>query len=410
MIAKIRQEKSKILALTDQMMVSGTNFSIGILITRFLGVENYGRFALYWMVFLFLQGLCTAYIGLPAQVLSNQSNDKAAYLEENNRLGKLVLLSSLLLLYPAFLIYNNITNASFGYGYWLFPLVIVLFLKQEMNRKYFYAQLATHKVVIIDFFAYFLQTPALVLLIIFNEFNLNSLLLTLACTGLISQVVFIFIKTPTRTSFQLKNLPITANWIYAKHLILTTVLQWFSGNFILISAGGIIGLAAVGIIRVLQNIMGVLHVLFLTLENVVPVKASILLNNHSKKHMLTYFKKVALVTGIVYGLLLLLLKLFGTQLLELLYGAEYAQHTNLLDLFIGLYILIFLGTLAQLMLKTLKLNYSIFIAYLLTVLFAFLFATPLLETFAIKGVIIGFAILQLITLSVYFFTLKRALL
>ena len=125
--------------------------------------------------------------------------------------------------------------------------------------------------------------------------------------------------------------------------------------------------------------------------------------------MFTYFKKVALVTGIVYGLLLLLLKLFGAQILELLYGAAYAQHTNLLDLFIGLYILIFLGTLAQLMLKTLKLNYSIFIAYLLTVLFAFLLAHPLLEAFAIKGVIIGFAILQLITLSVYFFTLKRAL-
>lgn len=409
MIARILKQKNKILALTDQMIVSGTNFSIGIIITRFVGVESYGRFALYWMVYLFLQGICTAYIGLPAQVLSNQFPDKAVYLEENNRLGKLVLFAVLLFLYPGFYIYNAITDASFGYGYWLFPIVIVLYLKQEMNRKYFYAKLTIPKVVIIDFCAYFLQLPVLLFLTYWSNINLSSILLVFTITGLISQVVFYFIKEPATNKFQLKNLPIHTNWVYAKHLISTTILQWFSGNFILISAGGIIGVGAVGVIRVLQNIMGVLHVLFLTLENVVPVKASILLQKHSKKHMITYFKKVTLVTGIIYGAMLIALKLFGNQILDFLYGPEYVEYAYLLDSFIGLYILVFLGTIAQLMLKTLKLNHAILLAYALTVIFAFILAGPLLQSFAIKGVVIGFGILQLITLSVYYFTLKHAL-
>lgn len=405
----IIQHQNKIYAIGDQVIVSGTNFITGIIITRSIGIENYGRFALYWMIFLFLQGLCNAFIGLPAQVISNQTENKATYLENNNKLGSLLLLCFFILLYPAFFFYNNYADASFGYGYWLFPLVIILFLKQEMNRKYFYAMQSLKRVLIIDSCTYLLQLPALLISIYFFEISLNTILLILTTFGLLGQFAFYILKPNNKLPFSFKNLPIRTNWNYGKHLISTTVLQWFSGNILLISAGSIIGIAAVGVIRVIQNIMGVLHVLFLTLENVVPVKASILLNNHSKKHMFTYFKKVSIVTGIVYGIILLALNLFGKSLLSYLYGAEYEKHEHLLNLFIWLYIFIFIGTIAQLIIKTLKLNHSIFYAYVLTVIAALIISKPLLDAYALPGVVIGFGILQLITISVYLFTLKREL-
>ena len=141
----LKNQTHKVLALSDQVLVSGTNFTVGILITRTIGIEDYGRFTLYWMIFLFLHGLCNSFIGLPAQIISNQMPDKSIYLEENNRLGTLLLIIFFILLYPAFFIYDYTTSASFGYGYWLFPLVILLYLKQEMNRKYFYAKLNLKK-------------------------------------------------------------------------------------------------------------------------------------------------------------------------------------------------------------------------------------------------------------------------
>jgi hypothetical protein len=203
------------------------------------------------------------------------------------------------ILYPAFFIYDAITDTSFGYGYWIFPLVIVFFLKHEMNRKYFYAKQELKKVILIDSFTYLLQIPTFIFLFLNFNIDLNVILLIMATFSGIGQLIFRLIKNKAQPSFSFKNLPIGTNWVYGRHLISTTVLQWFSGNILLISAGSIVGVGAVGIIRVLQNIMGVLHVLFQTLENVVPVKASFLLNEHSKKHMFTYFRRVVLVTGIL---------------------------------------------------------------------------------------------------------------
>lgn len=398
---------SKVMALSDQMMVSGTNFIIGILITRLAGIEDYGRYALYWMIFLFLHGLCNSFIGLPAQIISNQAANKFIYLEENNRLGNLSLTFLLLALYTGFYVYDSLYSSSFGIGYWIFPLTIIIFLKQEMNRKYFYAKLDLKKVITIDFFAYLLQIPSLLILAQYYNITLNLVVVNITLFGLIGQIAFQILKPSYDKPFILSELPFRANWNYSKHLIFTSILQWFSGNILIISAGGIIGLAAVGILRVLQNIMGVLHILFLTMENVIPVKASILLNNHSQKHMFTYFKKVFIVSGILYGIILVALKLSGKFLLSFLYGESYLEYSGLLDLFIYLYIFVFIGTIAQLIIKTLKLNYGISIAYTLTVITAFAISTTLLNSFGIKGVILGLGIFQLITISTYLFIIKR---
>ncbi len=44
-------------ALADQVMVSGVNFLTGILLARGLGIEEFGRFTLAWMVVLFVAGM-----------------------------------------------------------------------------------------------------------------------------------------------------------------------------------------------------------------------------------------------------------------------------------------------------------------------------------------------------------------
>ncbi len=406
----LKQHISKVLALTDQMIVSGTNFVIGVSITRLAGVEEYGRFTLYWMIFLFSHGLCNSFIGLPAQILSNQANNKSEFLEENNRLGIILLSILIAVLYFGFYIYDFYYDSSFGFGYWIFPITITLFLKQEMNRKYFYAKLKLQKVIYIDLCTYLMQIPSLFILSFFYEITLNLVILNLTVFALVGQILFKILKPAYSQPFQISKLPFSENWHYSKHLLFTAILQWFSGNILIISAGGIIGISAVGIIRILQNIMGILHILFLTLENVVPVKASILLNKHSKKHMFTYFKKVFIVTGLFYGVVLIALKTFGHKILTFLYGNSYDQYTNLLNLFILLYILVFIGTIAQLIIKTLKLNYGISIAYTLTVISAFILATPLLNTYDLKGVIFGLGIFQIITISTYFIIIKRNIL
>ena len=404
------QQKSRLMAIADQGIVSGTNFMTGLLITRVCGAETYGEYALYWMIFLFFQGLSNAFIGLPAQVISNQRINKIAYLEFNNQMGLMLMALLLPLLYLGFGIYHLLFQASFGWGYWLFPLVIVLFLKHEMNRKYFYAKDELNKVMLIDSVTYFGFVPTFFILGQANALNLNSIVCSMLCFALVGQSVFQLIKTKNPNLFAFKKLPFHTNWNYAKALITTAILQWFTGNLFLILAGSILGVGAVGIVRILQNVLGVLHVLFLTLENVLPAKAAYLFHHHGKKQVLTYFRKVLLVTGSVYVIILALVYIFGADLLDFLYGNVYRGYGSLLQLFTFVYLFVFLGTLAQIAIKSLHLNHGILKAYIISVGATLALAYPLLSFFQIKGIIIGFGLLQIITLSVYLLTLKKAIL
>ena len=55
-------------ALADQSVVSGANFLTGIILARGLGVAEFGRFSLLWLVVLFVQGI--QYNGIVVAMMS----------------------------------------------------------------------------------------------------------------------------------------------------------------------------------------------------------------------------------------------------------------------------------------------------------------------------------------------------
>jgi O-antigen/teichoic acid export membrane protein len=62
-------KNKKLLVFLDQALVSGSNFVLGILLARYLGVAGYGQFALLWLIVLFFSSLQLAYIISPMLTL-----------------------------------------------------------------------------------------------------------------------------------------------------------------------------------------------------------------------------------------------------------------------------------------------------------------------------------------------------
>ena len=50
MLTLIRRYKHVNWAIADQAIVSGANFVTGILVARFIGIEEFGQFALAWIL------------------------------------------------------------------------------------------------------------------------------------------------------------------------------------------------------------------------------------------------------------------------------------------------------------------------------------------------------------------------
>ena len=59
------------------------------------------------------------------------------------------------------------------------------------------------------------------------------------------------------------------HWHFSKWLTAFALMQWTTGNLFFIAARALLGASAVGALRAAQNLMGVLHILFRGLENVV---------------------------------------------------------------------------------------------------------------------------------------------
>lgn len=73
----VQKESNKLLILMDQAIVSGGNFLLGLVLIRFLGLEDYGLFALLWMGVLFALSLHQAYITMPLMTLAVEKDGVA---------------------------------------------------------------------------------------------------------------------------------------------------------------------------------------------------------------------------------------------------------------------------------------------------------------------------------------------
>ncbi len=78
LIKIIKQHSHLNWTLADQVMVSGVNFLTNILIARFLGLEDFGRFSLLWLLILLINSLQIALIISPMQSIGSQQSDQAA--------------------------------------------------------------------------------------------------------------------------------------------------------------------------------------------------------------------------------------------------------------------------------------------------------------------------------------------
>ena len=78
-------------ALADQAMVSGVNFLTAILLARYLGIEEFGRFALAWMVVLFIVNIQYAMIIAPMMSIDPEKRRTTPVIKRRILLGSCVL-------------------------------------------------------------------------------------------------------------------------------------------------------------------------------------------------------------------------------------------------------------------------------------------------------------------------------
>jgi len=156
-----------------------------------------------------------------------------------------------------------------------------------------------------------------------------------------------------------------------------------------------------------QNIMGLCHVLFLAMENVVPIEAARQFHLDGENALIKYLTQTTWKLGLGFSVVLIFLVVFSPQILNKLYGAEAVEYTYIVLAYVLLYVLVFLGHPFRFFLRTIEKTHPIFIAYVVSSLFSLFFANVLLNMFGMNGLLFGLIATQLFTLLTYFFFVEK---
>lgn len=382
-------------------MVSGVNFLTGILFARFLGIEEYGRFTLAWMAVLFFNSLQQAGIIAPMMSIGpKQEKDKeAAYYS-------VVFIQQIIWSVACFLVLwfgvwlNDFFKPEWQMQDLALPLAASLFAGQlqDFLRRYFFVKKQGGLAFLNDAVSYLGQLVSLIAL--FQLMTLNTAMVLWIITGTSILAVAIGLTqisqlTSSAGSFS----EITkSHWRFSKWLMASALMQWTSSNFFLVAAGSMLGPASAGALKAAQNIMGISHILFQGLENIVPSRASHYYFQGGWTRLLDYLRQVLLWGGGCTALVAFSAGFFPEFWLNLFYGDEFLIYGHVLRWYAGIYLLIFLGLPLRAGLRAIEYSKPIFISYCLMTAFTMVTSGFLIRTFGLMGAICGILGTQVICL------------
>lgn len=403
-------------ALADQAIVSGVNFLTGLLIARFLGIEAFGVFTLLWMAVLFVNSIQMAMISAPMMTIGPKQSDK----ERPAYYGAVVMQQAIFSCLTSLLLWIGITlsdkvDPQWGVAYLAMPLAVSLFFfqNQDFLRRFFFTEGHPVLALISDAISYFGRTAVFILFFLYGTLTIADVLWIISISSALGAMVG-FTQFKAMTFNYKKLIPVfKRHWVLSKWMTASAVMQWTSGNYFILAAGSLLGPVAVGALKAAQNIIGITHILFQGLENIVPAAASRHFMEKSMKGLNKYLLKVSLWGGGATTLIALTVSVSPNALLGLVYGEQYEGYGNVLRWYVLSYVLMFFSLPLRSGLRVLEASRPIFIAYVLMTVFSVSAATTVVELWGVEGVVVGILGTQIIMLLCLFlsfkFRLKKAI-
>ena len=389
------------LTFLDQVIVSGVNFLTGVLLARFLGLEEFGRFTLLWMLVLLVNMVQLSLVLQPMMSLGpkQEENDIPDYL------GAIVLQQTSLLIIFSGLTFLLGLAIPVYFPAWkvdslMFPMiaVVVAFQAQEFVRRYFLTRQRIREALINDMISYGSQMALLMVCFHFTQLKTGGVLWIIAVTSFLAAMLGLFQMEHLRFSWASFREVSAKHWQFSRWLVAGSFMQWLGGQFFVMVSAAILSASAAGAIAAARNILGLTMILFAATENIVSVRASLSYKKGGWHSLCTYIAKVSALGGIANGLICLVAAVFASFWMTLLFGKNYGQYTYLIYWFSATHFLMFFIRPLSSLLRTVERTQQIGIASVLPMVFSILASVPLIRQMGLTGAMIVMIVSQMLIL------------
>lgn len=399
------------LVLADQVMVSGSNFLTNIMLARYLGLSEFGQFALAWMLVLFMHNMNESLVVSPMVSIGPQQSGRGLRKYYGAVFANLAAFNTLFVL--ALFVLMSLAAALFNE--WeiegiIVPILLMVLANhlQHFCRRYFFARDRFIVSFLSDATRYLGQIGLIFFLARGPGLDSTMALLALASTAGLGAIPVLF--AAVRQQFEratLKSVTVR-HWHFSRWLLSSSITTWMSGYFLTAMTGPMLGVAAVGAMRSTQNIVGISNIFVFAMENVIPVRAARRLAEGGIPAMnLLLLKFLFLGIPIVGGVLGV--AAIGSEFwLVFLYGEEFSGYGYLIVWWAAIHFMSFLIMPLNVGLRTLEVTKPLFQVNLILMVLTLATFYPLIRYGGISGAMIGATMVEVIRLAYLFRAARKA--
>jgi len=390
------------IALADQALISGVNFITAILLARFLGLNEFGVYALAFLGVELLHTFQHSLIIAPMMSLLPQidESDRRQYLDALI-VGQLLFAVLLVIAAIGVIVLVAWIVTDWHGRELLWPFVTTAFACQLQMyvRRHMFATGANWAGLISDVLRYPTQMAILYYLLTTTTMDAGLCLYVVAgCSAFATLVALGFLR-PINWELHFFQSVLIRHWRFGHWYLGSELMRWSTGQLYMVVAGVLLGAAAVGAMRATQNFVGACHILKLGLENVVPIRASAHFKGGQMPALVRYLKRVSLFSGGTVALFLFVVAIAPEFWLELIYGQTYAEYGHLVIWWAAIYLLSFFHTPLQFGLRAVEDTRAIFQAQAVLAVWTVISAYPMIHQLGIIGAMAGILLTDTVQLG-----------
>ena len=384
------------------MGVSGANFIVGILLARYLGIEEFGRFSICWIVILFFSNIQYSLVTSPMLTIGPKKERSASvyYFGGAATIQILLIVCSSLLTWTLLMLVA-VFRPSWSVNELALPLAATTaaFQAQEFLRRYFFTIDRGATAITVDVVRYAGQVLAIVWLFSTATLGVGEVFWATAIVSTLSTLVGLPLVGEIRWSKAKFLLATKRHWRFGKWTTGATFLQWTSSQFYYVVAASMFGATIVGALRASHNLLGFVNVIMLGIDNYVAPKASRAYESSGPKLALKFIRQLSALFAVPVILTTVGIIIYAPEILEFVFGQEYREYSVLLT-WIGMsYIIMYLRLPLRTILRMFEETRGMFHASLSATLISLIGFYPLVQALGWSGLGVGLLLSQLVAVS-----------
>lgn len=400
------RSRPELWGIADQALASGVNFLTIVVLARALVPADFGYFVIAFTLLQSAGMLQAALVTRPHNVLGAIRRDREYAAYSTTAAAAQVALTTLLAIAAAAA--AGIAYAV-GSSHWqlILALVPALFAwqLQELGRRMLYTERRLRAAFVNDLLTYGTQAAALVCLWRLDLLTGTRALLTLAATFGAGAVLVAW-QLRTTLSGRLDASSLAASWRFGKWLGVAEVGQWFSTHFYVYLAALVVGPVASAALKAGQTLLGPISVLLTFVTSYLPI---VLARERAATGSTAGTTRRALMTTLPLVVpYCLLVALFATPVLELVYGSDYGQYASVVRLFALYYVLLVFSTIAVASLSAREMTREIFTGQAAGAGLSLAIGWLLLRAYGPEGAVVGMLASWALAMALFLRALRAA--